>query len=109
MVTWSSTAERPYSSPDAAKCGVARVGPWEAGDPIGPHPRLRVGSQGGMPTRSPPEAGLAGDELRKSPWCGTPFCPIGGRYVNRVFGQSLAEVAEDPVKDAAVAEIADLV
>ena len=39
------------------------VGPWEAGDPHGPHHRLRVGSQGGMPTRSSPEAGLAGDEL----------------------------------------------
>jgi hypothetical protein len=35
-----------------------------------PAPRLRVGSQGGMPTRSPPEAGLAGGELMKSPCVG---------------------------------------
>src|SRR5919204_6143843 len=38
------------------------AGLWEAGGPHSPRPRLRVGSQGGMPTRSPPEAGLAGDE-----------------------------------------------
>ena len=46
---------------------VGGAGPREAGGPHGPRPRQRVGSQGGMPTRSPPEAGLAGDELRKSP------------------------------------------
>jgi hypothetical protein len=43
------------------------AGLWEAGGPHNPRPRLRVGSQGGMPTRSSPEAGLAGDELGKFP------------------------------------------
>jgi hypothetical protein len=44
------------------------AGLWEAGGPHSPRPRLRVGSQGGMPTRSPPEAGLAGDELGNLPY-----------------------------------------
>src|SRR3954453_15734002 len=48
------------------KVGGAGVG--EAGGPQGRPPRLRVGSQGGMPTRSPPEAGLAGDESRNLPY-----------------------------------------
>src|SRR3954447_24279059 len=39
-----------------------------AGAPHTRRPRLRVGSQGGMPTRSPPEAGLAGDEFRNLPY-----------------------------------------
>jgi hypothetical protein len=39
------------------------AGPREAGGPRGPRLHQRVGSQGGMPTRSPPEAGLTGDEL----------------------------------------------
>src|ERR1043165_3222943 len=34
-----------------------------------PAPRLRVGSQGGMPTRSSPEAGLAGDESYEASPC----------------------------------------
>ena len=42
---------------------IAGAGPREAGGPRGPHPSLRVGSQGGMPTRSLPEAGLTGSEL----------------------------------------------
>jgi len=52
----------------AKVCSVLRYGGaglWEAGGPHSPRPRLRVGSQGGMPTRSSPEAGLAGDELYK--------------------------------------------
>ena len=44
------------------------AGLWEAGGPHSPRPRLRVGSQGGMPTRSPPEAGLAGDEFGNLPY-----------------------------------------
>src|SRR3954471_21293931 len=47
--------------------GHGGAGLWEAGGPHSPRPRLRVGSQGGMPTRSPPEAGLAGDELESLP------------------------------------------
>ncbi len=47
--------------PDRSK--TAGAGPREAGGPRGPHPSLRVGSQGGMPTRSLPEAGLTGSEL----------------------------------------------
>ena len=53
---------------DAQLCrarGHGGAGLWEAGGPHSPRPRLRVGSQGGMPTRSSPEAGLAGDELYK--------------------------------------------
>ncbi len=42
---------------------VGGAGPREAGGPHGPRHRQRVGSQGGMPTRSSPEAGLAGDEF----------------------------------------------
>src|SRR5215218_9302452 len=47
--------------------GVGGAGPREAGGPHGPRHRQRVGSQGGMPTRSSPEAGLAGDEYLKEP------------------------------------------
>jgi hypothetical protein len=46
--------------------GHGGAGPREAGGPRGPHHRQRVGSQGGMPTRSPPEAGLTGSELREA-------------------------------------------
>ncbi len=49
-----------FSRPEDGGAGL-----WEAGGPHSPRPRLRVGSQGGMPTRSPPEAGLAGDEFPK--------------------------------------------
>jgi hypothetical protein len=58
----------------------------EAGGPPSPLSRLRVGSQGGMPTRSPPEAGLAGDE----PWKKVPA------FVWPILLHTLIYVNRDP-------------
>ena len=64
-VAHASRATRPRTTPgEALQAPEER---WRGGAVGGrgstrPAPRLRVGSQGGMPTRSPPEAGLAGDE-----------------------------------------------
>ena len=45
-----------------AEEGNGGAGPWEAGGPHGPRHACASVARGGMPTRSSPEAGLAGDE-----------------------------------------------
>src|SRR6187397_1405382 len=80
-------------------------GPREAGGPRGPHPSPRVGSQGGMPTRSPPEAGLTGSELYET--C-TRILLHRSRVCNHADPES-AQFAQNPMEDAAVAEVLSLV
>ena len=66
-----ATCARRQPQAEAPKCAglqAPQKRSWRGGAAGGrgstrPAPRLRVGSQGGMPTRSSPEAGLAGDEL----------------------------------------------
>ena len=100
---------------------VGGAGPREAGGPHGPRHRQRVGSQGGMPTRSSPEAGLAGDEYLKLISLPPDFahhdpshnrvsthdCATGLMF--KPFVRDYLQVAQDAVEDAAVLEVADLV
>src|SRR5215204_3539320 len=88
---------------------VGGAGPWEAGGPHGPRHRQRVGSQGGMPTRSPPEAGLAGSESHKCPSGAILFYPEAPCQWGSERNFGLAEVPQNPVENPAVAVVADLV